>query len=254
MGAETDRLFSEAQRANLGLHASLCAWADKLEHRFRVGVFGSARLADQHHYADEIKIFTASLAREAIDVVTGGGPGVMAAANEGVVRSNSNSRSFGVPLVTLTNGEAPNNWTQQQFPAADFFFRLQCFGACCTAFVCARGGIGTLLELAMVMQTCQLLRANGDMGKLLRSELSFLHPSVRLAGYRPKIVVVGVETWGWMESMYRAMLRPDLPTIDPEDTSLVTIVDNFDEAARLLIDERATWRNAMQRKGLNPCN
>src|SRR5215212_9955018 len=72
---------------------------ERVEH-YRVSIFGSSRIRRGDPIYEEVKTLSAELARMGVDIVTGGGPGLMEAANAGAVegRADGKSRSFGLAI------------------------------------------------------------------------------------------------------------------------------------------------------------
>ena len=126
---------------------------------YRVCIFGSARIKPN----DEIYQATHDLAllfgKEGIDVLTGGGPGLMEAANIGVRKgkelSGSKSKSFGIS-IDLGKFEVPNEHLDIKHHHKKFSSRLDDFMRLSNAVVVTPGGIGTLLELYFSWQLLQV--------------------------------------------------------------------------------------------------
>ncbi|MEI4926893.1 LOG family protein, partial [Klebsiella pneumoniae] len=91
------------------------------------------------------------------DIVTGGGPGLMQAANEGAaqVRAPERNRSVGI-RVDLPFEQEANPFVEQAYEHGTFFTRLHHFVLVSDAFVVVPGGIGTVLEMMMVWQLLQV--------------------------------------------------------------------------------------------------
>lgn len=124
---------------------------------FRVSIFGSSRLRRGDPVYEEVKKLSYELSRLGIDIVTGGGPGLMEAANSGAVEGqvDSGSRSFGLP-IHLPSEEAANPFVDKVFRHQTFFSRLHHFVRLSSAFIVMPGGIGTTLETFMVWQLLQV--------------------------------------------------------------------------------------------------
>lgn len=124
--------------------------------RYRVTIFGSARIKPNTFAYDEVKRLSKALAEMGCDVITGGGPGLMLAANEGAASAEkSQDGSIGI-RVDLPFEQEVNPFVQQVFEHGTFFTRLHHFVLASDAFVVTPGGIGTLLEAAMVWQLLQV--------------------------------------------------------------------------------------------------
>src|SRR5947199_6441209 len=125
--------------------------------RYRVTIFGSARAQPGTYVYDEVKRVAAVLAEMGCDIITGGGPGLMQAANEGAAAANAPERNRSVGIrVELPFEQQANPFVEQAFEHKTFFTRLHHFVLTSDAFVVVPGGIGTVLELMMVWQLLQV--------------------------------------------------------------------------------------------------
>ncbi len=124
---------------------------------YRVSIFGSSRIRHGDPIYDEVKTLSTALARMGVDIVTGGGPGLMEAANAGAIegQAGSKSRSFGL-AIHLPHEEGANPFVDKVFRHRTFFSRLHHFVRLSSAFIVFPGGIGTALELFMVWQLLQV--------------------------------------------------------------------------------------------------
>ncbi len=129
---------------------------------YRVTIFGSSRAEPGDEIYDEVKRLARDLAAMGCDIVTGGGPGLMQAANEGAKLGDPENvtRSIGLP-VTLPHEEEPNPFVEKMYHHETFFTRLHHFVRLSSAFVVVRGGIGTTLEMAMIWQLLQVRHMQG---------------------------------------------------------------------------------------------
>jgi len=148
---------------------------------YRVSIFGSARIkADTEEYQTVYRL-AQMLAARGVDIVTGGGPGLMEAANSGAKEGGSQSRSFGLhielPFEADTNSHLDVKYHHRRFSSRlDEFMRIS------HAVIITPGGIGTLLELFYTWQLMQVdhitprpLILMGDMWKGLMDWLE-KHP------------------------------------------------------------------------------
>lgn len=124
---------------------------------YRVTIFGSSRMRAGDPTYDEVRRLATTLAAMGADIVTGGGPGLMQAANEGARLGDPDdvTRSFGLP-IELPTEEAPNPFVEKIYRHRTFFTRLHHFVRLSSAFIVVRGGIGTTLETMLVWQLCQV--------------------------------------------------------------------------------------------------
>src|SRR6185295_10452102 len=97
---------------------------ERVEH-YRVSIFGSSRIRTGDPIYEEVKKLSYELARMGVDIVTGGGPGLMEAANSGAVEGQveSHARSFGL-AIHLPKEEDANPFVNKVFRHRTFFSRL----------------------------------------------------------------------------------------------------------------------------------
>src|SRR5829696_1003916 len=120
---------------------------------YRVTIFGSARIKPGTPAYDGVKKLGAELTRMGCDILTGGGPGLMQAANEGAhsVAPEGLRRSIGIN-IELPFEQQVNPFVAQAYGHRTFFSRLHHFMIASDAFVVVPGGIGTLLEMSLAWQ------------------------------------------------------------------------------------------------------
>lgn len=130
------------------------------ENRFyRVCIFGSARIKTESAAYNDVYNLARYMAWEGIDILTGGGPGLMEAANKGAqlgrVERKTKSLSFGLSIELPFEPE-PNMHLDVKRHHYRFSSRLDDFMRLSHAIVATPGGIGTLLELAFAWQLIQV--------------------------------------------------------------------------------------------------
>jgi uncharacterized protein (TIGR00730 family) len=184
---------------------------ERVEH-YRVSIFGSSRIRRGDPIYDEVRKLSFELARMGIDIVTGGGPGLMEAANSGAVEGQieSHARSFGL-AIHLPSEEAANPFVDKVFRHRTFFSRLHHFVRLSSAFIVFPGGIGTALELFMVWQLVQV--------KHMKQ-----HP----------LILVGTMWPGLVEWMSSTMVERGL--VNPTDLDVVKIVPTSEQAIPLIAE------------------
>ena len=125
--------------------------------RYRVTVFGSARTEPGHWVYEEVKQMCSALSSMNCDIITGGGPGLMQAANEGAqaAQASQGVQSIGI-RVHLPFEQDVNPFVEQAFEHATFFTRLHHFVLVSDAYIVAPGGLGTVLESMMIWQLLQV--------------------------------------------------------------------------------------------------
>jgi len=125
--------------------------------RYHVSIFGSARVEQGNEYYNAVRDLARALAEMDCNIITGGGPGMMQAANEGAAEVDSGylDRSVGI-RVDLPFEQDVNPFVQSAFEHKTFFTRLHHFVLASDAFIVVPGGIGTVLEAMMVWQLLQV--------------------------------------------------------------------------------------------------
>ena len=185
--------------------------------RYRVTIFGSARTKPGTLGYEETKRVSAALSELGCDIITGGGPGLMQAANEGAASVSGTSRSVGI-RVELPFEQDVNAFVTQAFEHKTFFTRLHHFVLASDAFIVAPGGIGTVLETLMVWQLLQV-------GHLRNTPL----------------ILVGRMWPGLVDWARTAMLSVQPPLANPEDLSIPQCVADPDEAIALVRQHHEKW-------------
>lgn len=187
--------------------------------RYRVTVFGSARTEPGHWVYEEVKQMCSALTAMNCDIVTGGGPGLMQAANEGahVAQATRKGQNIGI-RVHLPFEQKVNPFVEQAFEHATFFTRLHHFVLLSDAYIVAPGGLGTVLETMMIWQLLQTRH-------LLDTPLVFAGPMWR-----------GLVEWASL-----TMLRPGFELASPQDMQIPCCVDNASEAVAVIGEHQARW-------------
>ena len=200
-------------RAILSLYR-LIHWLDRkapLEKRyFRVAIFGSSRIQPEDEAYAQVRELARQLSYMGCDIVTGGGPGLMRAANEGARAGayHYKTRSFGLTIL-LPLEEQPNPFLDEVAQHPTFFSRLHQFIRLAHAYVVVDGGIGTTLEATMVWQLLQV--------RLIRDRpLIFVGPMWR-----------DLRAWVEGEVVGRGLASPG-------DLEVAHWVDHLDEALALV--------------------
>jgi uncharacterized protein (TIGR00730 family) len=190
----------------------------KSEH-YRVTIFGSARAKPGTFAYEEVKRLASALAEMGCDIITGGGPGLMQAANEGAaaVHAPERSRSVGI-RVELPFEQEANPFVEQAFEHKTFFSRLHHFVLTSDAFVVSPGGIGTVLELMLIWQLLQVRHVRDT-----------------------PLILVGNMWAELVEWAKKNLLKPELNLANPEDLAIPRCVKTADEAISLLRDHHAKW-------------
>jgi len=219
------RLRRKTRRKIIRLHGwaihvlyDLISWIDTTtptERRyFRVAIFGSSRIRTEDENYARVRELARHLSYIGCDIVTGGGPGLMMAANEGARRGayHHNTRSFGLTIL-LPLDEQPNPFLDEVTSHKTFFSRLHQFIRLAHAYIVVDGGIGTTLEATMVLQLLQL-------GLLKGQTLIFVGPMWQ-----------GLRAWLESEVVARGLA-------DAKDLTRPYWVDTVEEAVEIVRDAR----------------
>jgi uncharacterized protein (TIGR00730 family) len=127
------------------------------KNKFNVSIFGSARIKDDKPIYNQVYNLAKELAIRDISVITGGGPGLMQAANTGHRVGNKNGKSKSVGLgIKLPKEQGYNPGVDDTETFMRFTSRLDKFMLLSNAVVVASGGIGTILELFYTWQLVQV--------------------------------------------------------------------------------------------------
>jgi uncharacterized protein (TIGR00730 family) len=184
--------------------------------RYRVAIFGSARAKPGTFVYDEVKRAAAGFAAMGCDIVTGGGPGLMQAANEGAKEAGAPG-SVGIG-IELPFEQGVNPFVEQAFDHQSFFTRLQHFVIASDAFVVVPGGIGTVLEMLMIWQLLQVQHLE-----------------------EVPLILVGKMWPGLIDWAKTAMLDPRLVLASADDLDIPICLDTADEAIALVRDLHGKW-------------
>ena len=173
-----------------------------------VTVFGSARYGPDHPYYSLARELGARLAKAGFTVITGGGPGIMEAANRGAQEAGGMSIGCNIELA---REQKPNPYLDRWLTFRHFFVRKVMLVKYSYAFVALPGGFGTLDE---VFETATLEQT----GKLRDFPL----------------VLVGSEFWRPLVGFLRTLV--DAGTIDPADLERLRVLDSPAQAVTDIAD------------------
>lgn len=188
--------------------------------RYRVTIFGSARIDANHWVYAAVRDLAAELTRMGCDIVTGGGPGLMQAANEGarIADPDSKQESMGI-RIALPFEQDVNAFVSEAYEHGTFFTRLHHFVLVSDAFVVVPGGVGTVLETMMIWQLLQVRN---------------LHET--------PLILVGKMWDGLVDWSRQAMLQGEAPLASPEDMDIPICVPDGLSAIEILRNRHAAWR------------
>jgi len=174
-----------------------------------VTIFGSARTAPADPYYKATTTIAKELARHNLAVITGGGPGIMAAANRGAAEAKGKSVGLNIELPFEQKG---NNYANVPLRFHYFFSRKVCFVKYSIAFVYMPGGFGTLDEFFEVLTLVQTKRI----------------PSFPL-------ILFGRDYWSGLVRWMKSVLEKK-GMISPGDLDLFYITDDTKEVVDLIVE------------------
>jgi uncharacterized protein (TIGR00730 family) len=228
---QPERLFLRGPRSRLRELASVARIAAEFIRGFRalhfvgpcVTVFGSARFSEDHPYYALARDVGARLTQMGFTVMTGGGPGIMEAANRGAREAGGFSVGCN---IELPKEQMPNPYLDRWVSFEHFFVRKVMLVKYSYAFVAMPGGVGTMDELFEALELIQT-------GKISRFP----------------VVVMGKEHWHCLVELLNHMV--DAGTIAEEDLDLLCVTDSVDEAMahiRMAIEEFGLRRPGIPRR------
>ena len=193
---------------------------------YRVTIFGSARLKPGTVAYEGVKQLAAELTTMGCDIISGGGPGLMQAANEGAhsIDARGQRRSVGIN-IELPFEQEVNPFVTATFTRRTFFSRLHHFMIASDAFVVVPGGIGTLLELSLAWQLLQVRKL-----------------------YNTPLILVGKMWAELVDWSRRTMLIKESELASDVDFSIPHCVNSIEEAVALVRENRTAWLAAQSPK------
>lgn len=181
-----------------------------------VTIFGSARLAETSPYYQKARELAGKLAEQKYAVVTGGGGGIMEAANRGAKEAGGHSIGFN---VELPREQQLNNYTTESTNFTHFSPRKIALTLFADAYVYFPGGFGTLDEFAEILTLVQTQ-------KMLRSP----------------IILMGSEFWRGLDEFIKTEMLPQ-GMIKESDQQIYTILDDVDEAVKHVLANQTYCRH-----------
>lgn len=184
-------------------------------HKLSVTFFGSAKFQEDNKYYKQARRVAGALAKAGYAVVTGGGPGIMEAANRGAREAGGPSVGFS---INLPSEQAVNKYVTENVEFHHFFSRKVILSFSAEAYIYFPGGFGTLdefFEILTLVQTEKIARV--------------------------PIILVGTDYWKSIVSFMRANLLKKFKTIDEKNLDLFTVTDDDAEIIRII-------RSAPERK------
>lgn len=177
-----------------------------------VSIFGSARTKPDNKYYILAEEIAYKLTQEGYGVITGGGPGIMEAANKGAKRGGGKSVGLNIELPFE---QKPNDFIDRD-KSIDFhyfFVRKTIFLKYSQGFIGMPGGFGTMDEL---FESLTLVQTH------------------KIASF--PVVLVGKDYWSGLIKWIKESMLQGEHNVNPDDLELLTIVDTADEAVKHIVD------------------
>ena len=174
-----------------------------------VTIFGSARIAPRNPHYEMAVTLGKMFAKQNLAVITGGGPGIMEAANRGAAEAKG--RSVGLN-IELPHEQAGNKYANIPINFHYFFSRKVCFVKYSIGFIYMPGGFGTLDEFFEVLTLVQTRRIP-----------------------RYPIILIGKEFWSGLLKWTKNTLEKN-NFIGPDDMELITVTDDPQVAVDIIMD------------------
>jgi len=173
-----------------------------------VSIFGSARTEPGHPDYKAARECAARLAKLNVPVITGGGPGIMEAANRGAYESGGVSVGLN---ISLPMEQAPNEYQTHELNFNYFFCRKVMFVKYAEAFIIFPGGFGTMDEFFESLTLIQTLKIK-----------------------QFPVICFGSKFWGGLIDWIAERMRDEFKTIGPDDVGLFRVTDDLDEAIEIV--------------------
>ena len=174
-----------------------------------VSIFGSARIKPGHPYYQVTEEIANKLSNAGFSIVSGGGPGIMEAANKGAQQGESLSIGLN---IQLPKEQTPNQFQDLKLHFRHFFSRKVMFVKYATAYVVCPGGFGTLDEMAEMLTLVQ----TGKTRKI-------------------PIILVNKKFWQPLLDWFSNTLEAE-GMIDADDLKLFQLIDEPDNVVSAIID------------------
>jgi hypothetical protein len=188
--------------------------------RYRATIFGSARVPADHWVYEAVRNAAAELTRLDCDIVTGGGPGLMQAANEGARLARPDARAGSVGIrVELPFEQEVNAFVTDAYEHGTFFTRLHHFVLVSDIFIVVPGGIGTVLEMMMIWQLLQVRK---------------LHDT--------PLILAGPMYADLVEWCKANMLGSEFLLASPADMAIPICVNDGPSVVRIVREHHAAWK------------
>jgi len=186
-----------------------------------VSIFGSSRIGPQDEYYKLAQQTASQIAKAGFAVITGGGGGVMEAANKGAAQAGGKSIGLNIELPME---QIPNEYQNLSLHFRYFFCRKVMFLKYAHGFIAFPGGFGTMDEFWEALVLIQTLK-----------QASF------------PVILMGSDYWDGLLKWMREKMLQQHQHISPEDIDVFTVVDDPKAAVKIIVD----FKKARGRGGLD---
>ena len=192
----------------------MAEFVDGFETMSRVGpavtIFGSARTKPDNPYYEKAKSLAALLVKRGFGVITGGGPGIMEAANLGAREAGGVSVGLN---ISLPMEQKANPYQTVSLNHHYFFVRKVMFVKYSHAFICFPGGFGTMDECFEALTLIQTLKIDPF-----------------------PVVLIGTEFWGGLVDWIRTTMLEKFACVSGQDMNLFRVTDDLEQAANWIAE------------------
>jgi uncharacterized protein (TIGR00730 family) len=211
--ADQERATAKKARASWQMFTIMAEFIEATEYlseiRPAVSIYGSARLKANTPYYKLATQIARKLSDAGFAVISGGGPGIMEAANKGAHAGQAPSVGLNIELPHEQHG---NQWQDISLRFRHFFTRKVTFVKNSDAVIVMPGGFGTLDELAEVLTLIQTKKSR-----------------------HVPIILVGAEFWKGLLDWFNNALEP-MGLIGPHDIELMKVIDDPDQVVEAVLD------------------
>ncbi len=175
-----------------------------------VSIFGSARTKPEDEFYKKAQTLAGMLAKENIAIITGGGPGIMEAANRGAREAGGISVGLN---ISLPMEQMSNPYQTVSINHHYFFVRKVMFVKYASAFVCFPGGFGTMDECFESLTLIQTMKTEPF-----------------------PVVLIGSSFWSGLVNWMRETMYERYSYIHGQDLNLFRMTDDLDEAVKIITE------------------
>ena len=181
-----------------------------------ISIFGSARTRPDSPYYQLAERLAERLTKAGFAIITGGGPGIMEAANKGAFEAGGHSVGLN---IEIPEEQTANEYQNLSLSFRYFFARKMMFTKYAQAFVIFPGGFGTMDEFFESLTLIQ---------------------TVKMAHF--PVILIGSEFWNGLVDWIKQVMLAEHGNISPDDVDIFTITDDPEEVVQLLQEsEEKYW-------------